>query len=181
MAKQATGEVTDIKGKKEATKKKSVAKDAGVKKAIKEKKSKTVVDEIDDIFSGKAKKTAPKEKEDEQKSSKKSKKVSKKEDHKEETDSDNEDEEDQEELSEDQVQKVQEVVFAELAAIKSTKTNTKKRPPPPSTDEDFGDSRGLKKTNRTTEDGYPLYDVKDLNIGNGLDTPECPFDCKCCK
>jgi hypothetical protein len=34
---------------------------------------------------------------------------------------------------------------------------------------------------RTTEDGYPLYDVKDLNIGGGLDTPECPFDCKCCK
>lgn len=34
---------------------------------------------------------------------------------------------------------------------------------------------------RTTDDGYPLYDVKDLNIGNGLDTPECPFDCKCCK
>jgi len=34
---------------------------------------------------------------------------------------------------------------------------------------------------RTTEDGYPLYDVKDLNIGGGLDTPDCPFDCQCCK
>lgn len=91
-----------------------------------------------------------------------------------------EEEQEQEELSEEQANKVQEVVFAELAAIKKTK-NPKKRPAPTDDGDEFGDSRGIKKTSRYTDDGYPLYDVKDLNIGNGLDTPECPFDCQCCK
>lgn len=92
-----------------------------------------------------------------------------------------EEEEEEEELSEEQVKKVEEVVFAELAAVKNSKTPAKKAAPPPAAvDDGFWDSKGIKKTNRTTDDGYPLYDVKDLNIGNGLDTPECPFDCKCC-
>lgn len=94
--------------------------------------------------------------------------------------------------------KVEEVVFAELAAVKSEK-KTQKKPVVPPSDDDFGDSRGLKKPSnkdlrayftslliifvlaRTTEEGYPLYDIKDLNIGLGKDTPECPFDCQCCK
>ncbi|ORE11534.1 hypothetical protein BCV72DRAFT_300830 [Rhizopus microsporus var. microsporus] len=76
--------------------------------------------------------------------------------------------------------KVEEVVFAELAAVKSEK-KTQKKPVVPPSDDDFGDSRGLKKPTRTTEEGYPLYDIKDLNIGLGKDTPECPFDCQCCK
>ncbi|KAJ3179084.1 hypothetical protein HK101_010079 [Irineochytrium annulatum] len=33
-------------------------------------------------------------------------------------------------------------------------------------DDGFGDSRGA-KTTRTTDDGMPLYDVKDLKIGEG--------------
>ncbi|KAI8049423.1 uncharacterized protein B0P05DRAFT_592113 [Gilbertella persicaria] len=159
--------------KKDASKKKSTVKDAGVKKTTKETKpKKAITDDIDDIFSGKATKSL--EKKEQKKLPKKSKKDTKKEE--------SEEEEEEEELSKEQAEKVQEVVFAELAAVKNSKPSTKKRPVPlPSADEDFGDSRGLKKTNRTTEDGYPLYDVKDLNIGNGLDTPDCPFDCNCCK
>ncbi|KAG2178900.1 hypothetical protein INT43_001747, partial [Umbelopsis isabellina] len=72
----------------------------------------------------------------------------------------------------------EEVVFAELAAVKASK---KRAAPPKIADDDgFSDSRG-KKSKRMTDDGYPLYDVKDLNIGLGGDTPECPFDCTCCK
>ncbi|CAO3616707.1 unnamed protein product [Cunninghamella blakesleeana] len=83
-----------------------------------------------------------------------------------------------EEIEEDQ-HKVEEVVFAELAAVK--KDNKRKAPSKPIVNDDdtFGDSRG-KKAKRTTDDGYPLYDVKDLKIGEGKDTPDCPFDCQCC-
>ncbi|CAM0141031.1 unnamed protein product [Umbelopsis sp. WA50703] len=71
----------------------------------------------------------------------------------------------------------EEVVFAELAAVKASK---KRAAPPKIADDDgFSDSRG-KKSKRMTDDGYPLYDVKDLNIGLGGDTPDCPFDCTCC-
>lgn len=134
------------------------------------------------------------------KAAKKSKKVA--EETLEEDEEMEEEEEEEEELSAEQVKKVEEVVFAELAAVKNSKTPQRRAVPPPTADDDFGDSKGIKKTSksaiasyerdpitdktitcidRTTEDGYPLYDVKDLNIGNGLDTPECPFDCKCCK
>ncbi|KAI9283956.1 hypothetical protein BC943DRAFT_88788 [Umbelopsis sp. AD052] len=77
----------------------------------------------------------------------------------------------------DDSQAVQEVVFAELAAVKASKKRASQ--PKIADDDGFGDSRG-KKSKRTTDDGYPLYDVKELNIGLGGDTPECPFDCKCC-
>ncbi|KAL1916310.1 uncharacterized protein VTP21DRAFT_5927 [Calcarisporiella thermophila] len=46
-------------------------------------------------------------------------------------------------------------------------------------DDNFSDSRGS-KSRRTTEDGLPLFDVKELKIGEGGDTPLCPFDCDCC-
>ncbi|KAI8970348.1 hypothetical protein BDF20DRAFT_890739 [Mycotypha africana] len=129
--------------------------------------------EIDDIFN---KKSAKPVKTDKKKSS--DKEASKKEDASDNSDSE-EDNHDEEELDEEDAKKVEEVVFAELAAVKSK--NAKKRSAPaPSADDDFSDSRGIKKTKRTTEDGYPLYDVKDLNIGLGGDTPECPFDCQCC-
>ncbi|KAI8082747.1 uncharacterized protein BX664DRAFT_338974 [Halteromyces radiatus] len=78
--------------------------------------------------------------------------------------------------------KVQEVIFAQLAAAKSLKRKTAPPPPPSSSsidDDAFGDSRG-KKAKRMTDDGYPLFDVKDLRIGEGKDTPDCPFDCQCC-
>ncbi|KAI7964916.1 hypothetical protein MJO29_003014 [Puccinia striiformis f. sp. tritici] len=42
----------------------------------------------------------------------------------------------------------------------------------------FRDSRG---TRPKTEDGLMIYSVEELKIGLGLDTPECPFDCQCCK
>ncbi|KAG1052948.1 hypothetical protein G6F43_004942 [Rhizopus delemar] len=94
--------------------------------------------------------------------------------------SSDESESEEEQVTEEDTKKVQEVVFAELAAVKNSNKNNQKRPIIPPSDDSFGDSRGLKKTNRTTEEGYPLYDVKDLNIGLGKDTPECPFDCQCC-
>ncbi|RIB19643.1 hypothetical protein C2G38_1252654 [Gigaspora rosea] len=43
----------------------------------------------------------------------------------------------------------------------------------------FSDSRGT-KSRKTTEDGLAVYDINELNIGNGGDTPLCPFDCDCC-
>ncbi|ORY74043.1 hypothetical protein BCR35DRAFT_306819 [Leucosporidium creatinivorum] len=44
-------------------------------------------------------------------------------------------------------------------------------------DEKFMDSRG---TRRRTDDGLAIYDIAELKIGLGGDTPECPFDCQCC-
>ncbi|CAG8662011.1 22076_t:CDS:2 [Cetraspora pellucida] len=44
----------------------------------------------------------------------------------------------------------------------------------------FSDSRGT-KSRKTTEDGFAIYDIKELNIGNGGDTPLCPIDCDCCE
>ncbi|CAG8475240.1 25833_t:CDS:2 [Dentiscutata erythropus] len=44
----------------------------------------------------------------------------------------------------------------------------------------FSDSRGT-KSRKTTEDGLAVYDINELNIGNGGDTPLCPFDCECCE
>jgi len=46
-------------------------------------------------------------------------------------------------------------------------------------DEAFRDSRGT-SGRRTTEDGLNIYDINELNIGKGGDTPLCPFDCECC-
>ncbi|KAK3287486.1 hypothetical protein CYMTET_5006 [Cymbomonas tetramitiformis] len=31
-----------------------------------------------------------------------------------------------------------------------------------------------------TKDGLLIFSDKEMNIGNGKDTPECPFDCWCC-
>ncbi|CEP08233.1 hypothetical protein [Parasitella parasitica] len=146
------------------------------------KKKITDGSEIDDIFNNKKIKSVATEKEPvlsknaKRKAAKKSKST---EPHKEQ-DQQQQQEEQEEELSEEQFKKVEEVIFAELAAVKSSKTSKKRAAPPSIPDDAFADSRGIKKTNRTTEDGYPLYDVKDLNIGNGLDTPDCPFDCQCC-
>ncbi|KAK4517397.1 uncharacterized protein ATC70_000732 [Mucor velutinosus] len=198
MAKQASD------SKKAAAKKEIPAKNAGVKKSTVNKKGKSVssgADEIDDIFSKKkitdaseiddifntksikgeaAEKEPTLSKSAKRKAAKKSKVSESKDENKQADDEDDEEEEEQEELTEEQSKKVEEVVFAELAAVKSSNPSKKRAAPPPVIDDAFGDSRGIKKTNRTTEDGYPLYDVKDLNIGGGLDTPDCPFDCQCC-
>ncbi|KAL7321207.1 hypothetical protein PS15m_001000 [Mucor circinelloides] len=197
MAKQIS------ENKKAAAKKDIPAKSAGIKKSSANKKGKNVssgadeiddifnkkkitdTSEIDDIFNTKSIKGETTEKEPvlsksaKRKVAKKSKQADSKVEDKEAEDED-EDEEGQEELTEEQSKKVEEVVFAELAAVKSSNPSKKRAAPPPVIDDAFADSRGIKKTNRTTEDGYPLYDVKDLNIGGGLDTPDCPFDCQCC-
>lgn len=45
----------------------------------------------------------------------------------------------------------------------------------------FGDVRGLhKRPTRLTEDGLPIWTDKEMKIGLGGGTPECPFDCDCC-
>ncbi|KAI8641694.1 hypothetical protein BD408DRAFT_417766 [Parasitella parasitica] len=185
--------------KKTSTKKEISIKSAGINKATAHKKGKHVssganeiedifkkkkitdASEIDDIFDTKKIKGEMIEKEPvlSKNAKRKAAKKSKTSEHEEQTQPE-EEEEEQDELTEDQFKKVEEVIFAELAAVKSSKPSKKRAAPPSIPDDTFADSRGIKKTNRTTEDGYPLYDVKDLNIGNGLDTPECPFDCQCC-
>lgn len=45
----------------------------------------------------------------------------------------------------------------------------------------FFDSRGEFSRKKYTEEGYQIYSLTDLKVGEGKgDTPECPFDCKCC-
>ncbi|KAJ1950537.1 hypothetical protein IWQ62_006555, partial [Dispira parvispora] len=56
---------------------------------------------------------------------------------------------------------------------------TKKRKANDSDDDGFFDSRGT-KSKQYTEDGLPVFTVQDLGIGEGGDTPDCPFDCQCC-
>lgn len=133
-----------------------------------EKKS-SKASEIDDIFASKSKK------------SDKSHSEAPIEDNVEDAASDGSEEDEEEELEEGSA--VEEVVFAEIAAVKQLK---RARPPPPPADDDdrFADSRGKKASKlrniqrrtdwieyffieRTTEEGYPLYDVKDLHIGEG--------------
>lgn len=167
-------------------KKTKAAKAAAAVPQNQEKKPKMVdTSEIDDIFNTKKIASATKEepvskkrKADKKDTSDKPKKVAKKNESDENEES--EESEEEEEFVEQDFKKVQEVVFAELAAVKNANKGNKKQHVIPPLDDNFGDSRGIKKTNRTTEEGYPLYDVKDLNIGLGKDTPECPFDCQCC-
>eukprot|EP00299_Pterocystis_sp_00344_P006190 c17976_g1_i1.p1 GENE.c17976_g1_i1~~c17976_g1_i1.p1 ORF type:complete len:104 (+),score=22.12 c17976_g1_i1:36-347(+) len=44
----------------------------------------------------------------------------------------------------------------------------------------FFDSRGDGGKRKRTEEGYPIYTEEELRIGQGGDTPLCPFDCDCC-
>lgn len=51
----------------------------------------------------------------------------------------------------------------------------------PAKDDDFFDSRGLKRKARAlTEDGLPIYTPAELRIGMGGGTDLCPFECNCC-
>lgn len=47
-------------------------------------------------------------------------------------------------------------------------------------DDDFSDSRGIKKQKRKTVDGYKVYNADELKLGATGGTKDCPFDCKCC-
>lgn len=51
------------------------------------------------------------------------------------------------------------------------------RPPP----DDLGFTRAAvaKGVPRTSE-GYRIYQLDDLRLGRGKDTPLCPIDCECC-
>jgi len=66
---------------------------------------------------------------------------------------------------------------------KPTSEPAKRHSPPMAgaEDEDFTDSRGLKKKRRpTTAEGFPIYTATEMRVGQGGDTPDCPFDCQCC-
>ncbi|KAK9830433.1 hypothetical protein WJX72_011742 [[Myrmecia] bisecta] len=45
-------------------------------------------------------------------------------------------------------------------------------------DDIFG--TGPQKQRRYDEEGLPIYTPDELDVGKGGDTPDCPFDCKCC-
>lgn len=48
-------------------------------------------------------------------------------------------------------------------------------------DEPIADTRGTRKRARPlTDDGLPIYTDKEMRIGQGGSTAECPFDCSCC-
>ncbi|CAO3606792.1 unnamed protein product [Mucor hiemalis] len=123
------------------------------------KKNISNASEIDDIFNTKTikdddVKNKTKEpvlsKSARRKAAKKSKKVTK-EVTEEKNDEDMEEgaeEEEEEELSEEQVKKVEEIVFAELAAVKNSKIPAMKAAPPPDADDGFWDSKGIKKTSK---------------------------------
>jgi len=54
---------------------------------------------------------------------------------------------------------------------------------PSSEDLKFSDSRGKhsqSKNRKTEKDWGSVYSPDELKIGEGGDTPDCPFDCKCC-
>jgi hypothetical protein len=67
------------------------------------------------------------------------------------------------------------------STAKPTPSGPAKRPLTDAEDEDFTDSRGLKKKRRpTTAEGFPIYTAAEMRVGQGGDTPDCPFDCQCC-
>lgn len=77
-----------------------------------------------------------------------------------------------------------EPALCDLQALFSQKAKAAAAAPaPPSTpdEDDFADSRGLKKKRRaTTAEGYPIFLATELKVGQGGDGPDCPFDCDCC-
>ncbi|SPO25457.1 uncharacterized protein UTRI_03123_B [Ustilago trichophora] len=65
----------------------------------------------------------------------------------------------------------------------STKSSSSSRPSSAAVQADdldeFTDSRGT--TRKRTEDGLRIFTAEELKLGQGGDTPDCPFDCQCCK
>ncbi|KAK9765179.1 hypothetical protein K7432_006692 [Basidiobolus ranarum] len=113
--------------------------------------NKRKADEIDDIFAGKNAKNVANEK--------KLPKI-----------------EDSKKASNSTDTKAKEIVFVDPDK-KSTKQS--KKDLRVNDDDGFSDSRG-KQGRKTTEEGYPVFDSSELNIGTGGDTEDCPFDCTCC-
>lgn len=80
------------------------------------------------------------------------------------------------------------------ATITATATSTATFSPDPSasshppskarpnhTDDGFSDTRGAhNKARPLTADGLPIFTAEEMKIGQGGDTPDCPFDCACC-
>lgn len=80
------------------------------------------------------------------------------------------------------------IIQSQVQVSKSKKLH---KSPQPERDDDFADIRGTKKrihvmvlaTNslgKRTADGFTIYNEDELKMGQGGDTPLCPFDCDCC-
>ncbi|KAF4723911.1 hypothetical protein FOZ63_008614, partial [Perkinsus olseni] len=72
----------------------------------------------------------------------------------------------------------------------STSTKTKDTPneqqpaapsrPQGSADDPLGLGNRAGGDRKRTEEGYKIYTEEELKIGQGGNTPDCPFDCWCC-
>lgn len=80
-----------------------------------------------------------------------------------------------------QVTVVQDPSAAVAPALAPVAKRKKAAPAPalPKDAAEFTDSRGT--TRRKTDDGLAIYSESELKLGQGGDTPLCPFDCDCCK
>ncbi|KAF7683735.1 hypothetical protein TCON_1056 [Astathelohania contejeani] len=66
--------------------------------------------------------------------------------------------------------------------IEKRRKNNKKKIIIDDDSSEYGDIRGTKETGRRyTEDGYPIYTMEELKIGQGIsDSDHDPFECDCC-
>jgi hypothetical protein len=69
-------------------------------------------------------------------------------------------------------------------SLKSKKKKSKKETPkaaPKDVNDGFGGRSMAGSGRKYTEEGFPIYTEEELGLnGKGGDTPDCPFDCKCC-
>mmetsp|Transcript_12421 Transcript_12421/g.10346 ORF Transcript_12421/g.10346 Transcript_12421/m.10346 type:complete len:134 (-) Transcript_12421:35-436(-) len=52
--------------------------------------------------------------------------------------------------------------------------------PKGSADDPLGLGNQSEGSRKRTEEGYKIYSEEELRIGQGGNTPDCPFDCWCC-
>ena len=80
------------------------------------------------------------------------------------------------------------IIQSQVRALKSKQSH---KSPQIEQKDDFADIRGTKKRihimpraadslGKQTADGFTMYNEDELKIGQGGDTPLCPFDCDCC-
>lgn len=80
------------------------------------------------------------------------------------------------------------IIQSQVQVSKSKKLH---QSPQTERDDDFADIRGTKKrihvmilatnsSGKRTADGFTIYNEDELKMGQGGDTPLCPFDCDCC-
>ncbi|KAH0479618.1 MAG: uncharacterized protein KVP18_001972 [Porospora cf. gigantea A] len=64
------------------------------------------------------------------------------------------------------------------------KAASKKKPPvvtkTPVAKKTIEEDLGLEPQRRLDTDGWPIFSLEELNVGQGGGTDLCPFDCECC-